>query len=590
MQRFRAFITSLIRIAPAAPRQLLIAAGLASVAALIYPIPMIAGWLVVRPAISGTGIELSLLPVGVATAAVLLYMVLRGLSSWIAHHSAATINRALRIALLEHLGQLPLHWFASQSTGGLKKIINNDVAEIEKFIAHKITDSVTAVVQPLIMVAVMVWIDWRLALILVMLMVYAVGIQMGSHRDISRSQFMQQFNSALTMLHIDSVDFIKGMADTRIFNRSTLSFGSMQEAVERLHVMQERVASVYGVRWADFISVIAAPVVLIAVAGALLVWSASLTVDLYLLALLCGSIALVPMIYLLRFSSYAMRFYYSCMAIDQVLAQPAESKGSARSDDVKEAKIVVSGLRKSYGDKRVLQDISFSADPGSVTALVGMSGSGKSTLAAILAGVESADEGEIRLGGVPLGELPAAELAACFSVVFQTPFIFSGTVMDNIRLGREDASQEEVMAAAEQACAAEFIACLADGYATRIGAGSGVKLSGGQAQRIALARMALRNAPVVLLDEATAFADPESEAQIQHALASVLSGKTVIVIAHRLHSIAGADHILVLDQGRIVQRGKHPALIAEDGVYARLWQAGLTARSWTIRTDGGIEE
>lgn len=584
MQRTFIFVKNLIRIAPGAAGKLGLAVFFAGLAALAYPVPIVIGWHVICGFLDGTGTELTVYPVVTAILFVVCCILFRVLSAWFAHLSAARVSRALRLRLMDHLGKLPLHWFSSQETGGLKKVLNTDVGEIEKFISHHITDIVTALCLPFIMIMTVAWADWRLALLPFFLMAYAVHIQVGSYKDIEKSQFMQRYNQALAMLHVDSVDFVQGMPDIKIFNRTTASFGRMRDAVDRLDKMQAHSVSVYGVRWANYIAVIGAPITVIGIAGAALHLGGSLSLDHYILAVLIGSISLVPLISLLRFSSFVMRTYYSCRAIDGILTVPVEKKGSASQKDVASARIVVDGLCKEYGDKPVLSDIRFTADPGTVTALVGMSGSGKSTLAAILAGMEKADHGTITLGGVQLSDLPASELSACFSIVFQTPFIFSGTVMDNIRLGSEKASDEAVVEAARMTCAAGFIERLPLGYDTMIGAG-GLHLSGGQHQRIALARMALRNTPVVLLDEATAFADPESEAAIQQGLSAFLADKTVLVIAHRLRSIARADQIIVLDRGRVAQRGTHDALLAADGIYARLWDADATARSWTIRNN-----
>lgn len=577
------FIRTIQKIAPGASGKIALAVFFAILAAVIYPVPILAGWHVLQGFLHGFDTVFPIVPAGIAIGSIILCISFRLLSSWFSHQSSAQISRALRITLMDHLGKLPLHWFSSRTTGELKKILNSDVGEIDHFISHNITDTVSALCLPFVSIIVMSWVDWRLTLLLVILMVYAVSIQVGSYKDVYKNKFMQQYNGALVMLHADSVDFVQGMPDIKIFNRSTESFSRMREAVQRLDSMQEHVVSFYALRWGNYLAVIAAPLAVMAIAGGTLHMLGSLPLDRYLLAIMLGSLALVPLISLLRFSSFIMRTYYSWMAIETILAEPFEERGTHSRHDVKNAEIVVDGISMSYADKQVLRDVSFTASPGTVTAVVGMSGSGKSTLAAILAGMEKADCGNISIGGVPLKELPASELAACFSVVFQKPFIFSGTVLDNIRLGSEEATVEQAMQAARMTHASEFIETLPNGYDTIIGGGGEVHLSGGQYQRIALARMALRNTPIVLLDEATAFADPESEAAIQKGLAAFLADKTVIVIAHRLRSIAGADNIIVLDQGRVVQRGKHEELLAGTGAYARLWEADTTARSWTIQ-------
>lgn len=577
-----AFIKNIRELVPGIERTFSFAVLFAALASIVYPVPIIAGWHVLCLLMQKRELHL-LAPSLVALASIVLCIACRLLSSWNAHVSAARVSRALRLKLMEHLGKLVLHWFSCHSTGELKKVLNTDVGEIDRFIAHNVTDIISALCLPFISILIMVWVDWRLALALAALLTIAVYIQIGSYRDVHKSRFMEQYNAAQGMLHADSVDFIQGMPDIKIFNRSTESFSRMRAAVEKLDSMQDRVVSFYAVRWGNYLSVIAAPLAVLSSVGGWMYIQGSLTLERFILAIILGSLALVPLVSLLRFSAFVMRARYCWLSIQAILLEPVEVSGTRNREEVSKAELVVKNLCASYEGKPVLQNVSFTASPGTVTAVVGMSGSGKSTLAAVLAGLEKIDQGNVLLGGVPINELPASELAACFSVVFQRPFIFTGSVADNIRLGSEDASLEEVKQAAAMTHAAAFIESLPNGYDTVIGGGGEVHLSGGQAQRVALARMALRNPPVVLLDEATAFADPESEAAIQKGLAAFLSDKTVIIIAHRLRSIANSDNILVLDQGQIVQSGRHEEIIKEDGVYARLWEADSTARVWTIR-------
>lgn len=578
-------IRQLTGVCPEAKVKLGLAVLLAICASVLYPIPLLAAWIVLCGFLSAASENaLPVSPAMMAVFSLVLCIASRIGSSWFAHVAAAKISRSLRLMVMGHLGKLPLHWFSSRSTGELKKILNNDIGELDHFLSHNVTDCVSAFCLPFMSIAVMAWADWRLALVLAILMIVAVLIQVGSFKDVKNSNFMEQYNAALTMLHVDSVDFVQGMPVIKIFNRSAESFDRMNKAIAQLDTMQDKVVSVYALRWAKYLAVIFAPLAVLVIVGGLFFLHGSLALENFILAILFGSLALVPLVSLLRFSSFIMRTVYSWSAVEELLATPVEERGSRTRADMKSPTLEVHDLSVSYDGKQILHDISFKAASGTVTAVVGMSGSGKSTLAAVLAGMEKADGGSIFLGGVPLEDLSAPELAACFSIVFQKPFIFTGTIWENICLGNETATPEQVKEAARMTHAADFIGTLPKGYDTIIGAGGDVHLSGGQYQIIALTRMALRDTPVVLLDEATAFADPESEAAIQKGLATFLSGKTVIVIAHRLRSIANADNIIVLDQGRIVQSGKHEELLGQDGMYSHLWKADETARAWSIQT------
>ena len=586
---FTRSIHQLDALSPGGPALAAWSAAIAGAAALLYPVPVIMAWLVLDDYMAmGSSMPFPMVPCLAAVGAVALGGALRAFSSYCSHKASFGIGRGLRLELMAHLGRLPLHWFGSRTTGGLKKIFSEDIGEVENFIAHNITDFMFALILPLLSIGLLLFVDWRLGLVLAALLALALLVQAGSLKQMKTSNFMDRYYAAMTMLHADAVEFVHGMPEIKIFNRSADSFGRMQQAIENMRAMQEEVKSFYVLQWARFLAVVNMPLTLLGCAGAVLFLYGGLPLQDLALFLTLGGIALLPMNRLMRFVAFIMRTMQGWASVQAVLAEPVERRGMCRREDIDRADLRIDGLRVAYDGEEVLHGISFAAREGTVTAIVGPSGSGKSTLAAVLAGLEKAAEGSITLGGIPLGDFSDEELARTFSIVFQQPFIFSGTVRENICLGNEAATREEMEEAVRLASCEDLIAGLPKGYETRIGHGGDVHLSGGQRQRIALARMALRDTPVVLLDEATAFADPESEEAIQAGLSGFLSGKTVLVIAHRLPSIAGADSIIVLDQGRIAEQGAHEDLLKANGLYARLWEAHNTARSWAIR--GGREQ
>ena len=578
-------IRRLEAVAPGAPRLAAAAAALAGLAALLCPVPVLMAWPVLDAYCNeGTGMPFPWLPCLAAACAVLCGGALRAYSSYIAHKSAFLLCRGLRLALAEHLGKVPLHWFTTRSTGALKKVFTEDVGEVEGFISHNITDFMFALILPVLSVVCLAVADWRLALALAALLAAAVGVQARSFRETAASNLMGRYQGTLSLLHADAVEFVQGMPEVKIFNRSTESFGRMQRAIENMRGIENQVCSFYSLQWARFLAVINMPLTLLGCAGAVLYTAGGLSLPDLAFFLILGGMALLPMNRLMRFAGILMRTAQGWDEVQRLLSLPVEQRGKRRRDEIVSADIEIRDLHAVYGKKPVLNGISFTAGAGTVTAIVGPSGSGKSTLTAVLAGMEKAASGSITLGGIALEDFSAQELARTFSIVYQQPFIFSGTVRENIMLGSENASPADLDRAVDLTCCRDLVAGLPHGYDTHIGSGGEVHLSGGERQRIALARMALRDTPVVLLDEATAFADPESEAAIQEGLCGFLSGKTVLVAAHRLTSIAGADAILVLDEGKIAEQGRHEDLLKTGGLYARLWEANRTARSWTIGT------
>ena len=365
---------------------------------------------------------------------------------------------------------------------------------------------------------------------------------------------------------------------------ATASFSKMRSCVDEFRDIQTQGYVTFAPRWALFSTLTVMPFTLAAVAGAPLYLAGLATLSEVTLFLMLGCVCLSPLTKLVRLAAIVSEMAQSLNRLRDILAVPAEQTGSFPASLVRKPMLKVHNLYVRFGEKSVLKNINFVAEPGTTTAIVGASGSGKSTLAATIAGLERIHSGTISIDGYPLSAFPARELASLITPVFQAPHIFAGTIAENIALGVQNPREDDIVAAANLARCAQFIESFPNKYATKIGEGGEVHLSGGQKQRIALARMAYRRTPVVVLDEATSYADAQSEAEIQQALSGLLRGRTVIVVAHRLHTIAKAQQILVLKEGEIVERGTHESLLAEQGVYASLWEAHHRARAWSIRT------
>ena len=559
------------------------AVALSTVVTLLAPVPIVVSWLVLRNLVepAGGGASAWLLCLW-AVAAIVIRWLCQMVSIRLSHLAAENVSGDLRQNLLLHIGDLPIHWHSNQTMGGLKKTFSEDIGHIDNFIAHHIPDTVSAILLPIAAFCLLAAVDWRMALLMVVLLAACIAIQVGSFRQMGKNDIMRRYATSLMNINTCAVEFVNGMPVVKIFNRGMESFAKMRQAIEGFRNIQLMVQHFFAPRWALFTSMTVMPFTFIAVAGTALHLGGSLSLaDLALFLMLSGSI-LSPLAKLVRLGALLTEVAQSTARIRAILSVPCEQRGRGKAADVTQPGIVVENLSVSFGEKAILHDLSFTVEPGSTVAIVGPSGSGKSTLAAVLAGMEEVSSGSVRVGGHALRDFSAYELSRLISPVFQSPFIFTGTIAENIALGCGGASQKSIEEAARVACCEEFILAFPEGYATVIGAGGSVHLSGGQKQRIALARTLLRNTPVIVLDEATAYADAENEARIQQGLSALLRERTVVVVAHRLSSIAGADQILVMQNGTIAERGKHAELLEQQGQYARMWEAHNTARRWTI--------
>ncbi|WP_186052654.1 ABC transporter ATP-binding protein [Burkholderia gladioli] len=485
----------------------------------------------------------------------------------LSHLLAAGAQAAVRAALVSRLARVPLGFFAGTDSDALKRVVVDDVEQLEDGIAHLIPDFTANFVTPLAVMALLFWVDWRMALAALgalALGIVASLVLMRGNQDVARDFYANQGGLWRAIGEI-----VRGMPAARLFNQDGHVLGRAGQAVDAY------VGT--AMRWVDgslapslvMQILVSSPLLLLLPIGVALHQAGSLP-----LTTLCFFLFFTPGLanLLIKIAGFTNRFVQQQQAIeriDAVLGQTEQPEGD--SGTLPAGEIRFRGVSVARGGRRLLEDIDFSMRPGTVTALVGASGSGKSTLAQLLVRAWDVDQGAIEIGGVDLRRLERATLMRAVSCVFQDSFLFNRSVADNIRLGRPEAGEAEVVAAARLAQAHTFIEALPQGYATPLGE-AGAGLSGGQRQRIAVARASLKDAPILVLDEATAQLDTHNEAMLQVALSELSRGKTVLVIAHRLASICGADQILVMDQGRIVESGRHQDLLRAGGRYARLWR------------------
>ncbi|MDN5896341.1 MAG: ABC transporter ATP-binding protein/permease [Nocardioides sp.] len=497
--------------------------------------------------------------------------VLSGAALTITHFADVRLQAILRRQLVTHLGRVPLGWFSQNSSGRVRKAAMGDVHDLHQLVAHHSVEMTAAVTMPVGGLAYLLFLDWRLALLaLVTLPIYAAayGWMMRGYADQMRR--MDQSNARISSA---VAEFVHGIAVVKTFGQARRAFTAYREAAaEFVRFFSDWVRPMLRLE-AAALMVISAPIIGLATAA-----GSAWFVDRGWVkpgeALACVLIAMVipTVIQPLGFGAQARRqASAAALRIHDLLHTPALAE-PATPRQPSGHRVEFDDVRFSYdGEVDVLRDVSFACEPGTVTALVGPSGSGKSTLATLLPRFGDVAGGAITLGGVDVRHIAPADLYRLVGFVLQDVQLLHASITDNIRLGRPDATDEQVRAACIAARIHDRILALPRGYDSVIG--QDAQLSGGEAQRVSIARALLADTPVLVLDEATAFADPESEAAIQDALSELARGRTVLVIAHRLSTITDVDQIVVLDHGRVAQTGTHDQLVATGGTYARMWAA-----------------
>lgn len=502
------------------------------------------------------------------------------------HLSAFRVATNLRLEVSEHLATLPLGFTETFGSGKLRKIIHESTGAAETFLAHQLPDKYNAMATPIGLLVLLLVFDWRLGLL--SLVPVALGfVIMSAMTGRRMADKMRQYGNALESMSNEAVEYVRGIPVVKTFGQSVFSFKKFKATIDEYEKWV--IAYTKELRMPMMLYTAAINgVFAFLIVGGLLFTRNGVTSE-FLLNLLFY-IIITPVISLtltriMYMSENELVVADALARVDSVLdAEPVPENDHPRHP--KDASVSLKDVHFSYDGKTdVIKGVSLKIQPGQMVAFVGPSGGGKSTLANLICRFFDVQSGSVRVGGADVRDIPKEELMDTISFVFQNSRLLKGSILDNVRLGRAQATEAEVLAALKAAQCMDIVEKFPEGIHTVIGT-KGVYLSGGEQQRIAIARAMLKNAPILILDEATAFADPDNEAKVQAAFAQLAKGKTVLMIAHRLSTVANADCIYVVQDGRITETGTKDELCAQNSLFARMWQDYQASVQWKVAKEG----
>ena len=502
------------------------------------------------------------------------------------HLSAFRVATNLRLEVSEHLATLPLGFTETFGSGKLRKIIHESTGAAETFLAHQLPDKYNAMATPIGLLVLLLVFDWRLGLL--SLVPVALGfVIMSAMTGRRMADKMRQYGNALESMSNEAVEYVRGIPVVKTFGQSVFSFKKFKATIDEYEKWV--IAYTKELRMPMMLYTAAINgVFAFLIVGGLLFTRNGVTSE-FLLNLLFY-IIITPVISLtltriMYMSENELVVADALARVDSVLdAEPVPENDHPQHP--KDASVSLKDVHFSYDGKTdVIKGVSLKIQPGQMVAFVGPSGGGKSTLANLICRFFDVQSGSVRVGGADVRDIPKEELMDTISFVFQNSRLLKGSILDNVRLGRPQATEAEVLAALKAAQCMDIVEKFPAGIHTVIGT-KGVYLSGGEQQRIAIARAMLKNAPILILDEATAFADPDNEAKVQAAFAQLAKGKTVLMIAHRLSTVANADCIYVVQDGQIAESGTKDELCAQNGLFARMWQEYQASVQWKVAKEG----
>lgn len=571
-----------------------ISAILSSLASIASFIPYIAVYFIIRsilqvyPNLNSLDVNEVIgygwLALGGIIANILLYF----LAIFCSHLAAFGTLYELKVKFAEHITKIPLGYHLTIGSGRLRKIMDENIESVEGFIAHQFPDFVASVTAPIVMVILLFAIDWRFGIASLVGIILAFIVQFMGYGSGAMKENMGKYQIALEDMNNASVEYVRGMPVVKAFNQTANSFEQLKHAISQY---TEWVLK-FSLGWQNcmpaFTTIINNIYLVLIPVGILIGTNAVnqkeflMTFIFYLLFVPAVAGILNKIMYV---SESFMQINGNVARMDEIFYIPV-LKDTQISKTFDNDNVTFDNVSFSYTGKEnelAIKNVSFEAKQGEITAIVGLSGGGKSTIANLISRFWDVTSGSIKIGNVDVREVGTNDLMKHISFVFQDIFLFKQSIFDNIRMGNPNATKEQVISASKAAQCHDFISKLPNGYDTVVGT-QGIHLSGGERQRIAIARAIIKDAPIIVLDEATAFSDPENEYLIQKAFEKLMQDKTVIMIAHRLSTIRNANKIIVMENGRLIESGKHNDLIQKNGRYAEMWKHYTEAIDWKVQT------
>ena len=522
-------------------------------------------------------------------AAVVLSYCLTYIGGILCHKFSYVLIANLKKKILFHIGNLPLGFFTGDNKSKIRQVLGSDMNQIEGYFSHQLPNLISTLVLILAMIIVMLKINLILGLTTLLIIFVGLGIQIAIMAKIIKSGGLEKNFAILDQINSATTEYVKGMPEVKIFGTGAKSFKTFSKSVGEYRDFTSSMTSMIRPGFVSFRMFILSVATFIVPVGILLM-SRNNNLDfatVFIFYLILAPAISVPALKLRDFAEGMNLLNEVVLRIYEIIDQK-ELAIENSEEEIKGHDLEFENVSFSYGDEEVLKNISFCAKQGEVTAIVGYSGAGKSTIGTLIPRFYDPSEGSIKIGGVNIKNIPMNALMERIAFVFQDSDLITDTVFNNVAMAKTGSTKEDVIKACKKARCHDFIVKLPDGYDTVLG--KGTYLSGGEKQRIAVARAILKDAPILVLDEATSFADSENEYLMQEALSELVKDKTVVMIAHRLNTIENANQILVVSDGKIAERGKHEDLILADGIYKRLFDIYKKTNIWQMDIEGSENE